>query len=49
MISVCVLGSLIKLFKLASIKDSVRFFVPCMVFDIFAFIYVTINIRYVWL
>ena len=46
-LSICILGSLIKLFKIVSMKDSIKFFLPCTIFEICAFIYVSISVRYV--
>ncbi len=47
LISLCIMGSSVKLFKLVSIKDSIRFFLPVILFDIVALIYVIYTVRYV--
>jgi presenilin-like A22 family membrane protease len=46
-LSICIMGSLIKLFKIASMRDSIKFFLPCIIFDIMASTYATLSIRYV--
>ncbi|CAD8091589.1 unnamed protein product [Paramecium primaurelia] len=48
LISICILGSLIKLFKITSLKDCLLFFLPIMAMDIFCSIYLALNIRYEW-
>ncbi|CAD8114468.1 unnamed protein product [Paramecium sonneborni] len=48
LISICILGSLIKLLKITSLKHCLLFFLPIMAMDIFCSIYLAINIRYEW-
>lgn len=46
--SICLLGSFIKLFKITSLKDAIWFFLPIMIVDIFCSIYLSITVRYEW-
>ncbi|CAK87807.1 unnamed protein product (macronuclear) [Paramecium tetraurelia] len=48
LISICILGSLIKLFKITSLKDCLLFFLPIMAMDLFCSIYMAMTIRYEW-
>lgn len=47
MISICMMGSLSKIYKFICMKDAVRFLLPCMIVDIAMFIYVVLEVRYV--
>ncbi|CAD8121393.1 unnamed protein product [Paramecium sonneborni] len=48
LLSICILGSLIKLFKITSLKDALQFFIPIMIVDIFCSIYLSQTVRYEW-
>jgi hypothetical protein len=42
------LGSLVKIFKIKSIKDGVIFYFPILLMDIAVSIYLSITVRYEW-
>ncbi|CAK66095.1 unnamed protein product (macronuclear) [Paramecium tetraurelia] len=48
LLSICILGSFIKLFKIISLKDALQFFIPLMIIDIFCSIYLSQTVRYEW-
>ncbi|CAD8123266.1 unnamed protein product [Paramecium sonneborni] len=48
LLSICILGSMIKLFKITSLKHSLQFFIPIMIVDIFSSIYLSQTVRYEW-
>ena len=41
-------GALIKLFKITSLKDAIKFFIPCIIVDILLSTYAVYFIRYEW-
>lgn len=42
------MGSLIKLFKITSIKNALLFFIPIMIADIYCSLYLGWKVRYEW-
>lgn len=48
LLSVCIMGSLMKLFKIASLKNALIFFVPWIIINVLSSIYLAIYVRYEW-
>jgi len=48
LITFCLLGSLVKLFKLKSLRDGVFFYCPILVLDILVCFYLSHTIRLEW-
>ncbi|KAM3147275.1 hypothetical protein pb186bvf_000526 [Paramecium bursaria] len=47
-ITLIMVGALIKLFKVTSLKDAIKFFIPCIIIDILLSTYAVYFIRYEW-
>lgn len=48
MVTICILGSMIKLFKITSLKDAIQFFLPIIIVDVVCSLYLANTVRYEW-